>query len=52
MEFKLDTEAKANVLPSSGYKKIHTVKKLSESNITLVSYENFQLKSEGELILK
>ncbi|GBM97684.1 Uncharacterized protein K02A2.6 [Araneus ventricosus] len=53
IEFKLDTGAEINVLPLSVYKSMCLPLKctLSKTNITLVSYGNFKLNPEGELIL-
>ncbi|GBM78829.1 Retrovirus-related Pol polyprotein from transposon 17.6 [Araneus ventricosus] len=53
IEFKLDTGAEINVLPLSVYKSMCLPLKcaLSKTNITLISYGNFKLNPEGELIL-
>lgn len=53
IEFKLDTGAETNVLPLSQYNDMClATKKLSKTNVTLLSYGNFKLKPEGELVLK
>ncbi|GBM63522.1 Uncharacterized protein K02A2.6 [Araneus ventricosus] len=53
IEFKLDTGVEINVLPLFVYKSMCLPLKcaLSKTNITLVSYGNFKLNPEGELIL-
>ncbi|GFT93525.1 transposon Ty3-I Gag-Pol polyprotein [Nephila pilipes] len=51
VNFKLDTGAEVNILPSYILNMFKVKPKLSETNLSLTTYGNFKLKSDGSLII-
>ena len=51
VKFKLDTGAKANVLPFSVYSKLQNKSPLIDTSVVLSSYGDFKVKPEGKVTL-
>lgn len=51
VDFKLDTGAEVNILPSYVLNSVNIKPKLNETNLSLTAYGDFKLKPEGTLII-